>query len=224
MGKEVASDRISRQKEAGAVTRAQSRRRLLGAATEVFAENGYAAATVVKIAERAGVSVPTLYASWRSKRELLKAMMESMVIGPGSGGFGVHTEQTPLALLNDLPPAQLEPAEFLSHLAHQFRLLAERAAVGWLTYAQAAAIDPAAAADWQHLMEVRRVDFQRMIGRIPPDRLHPGLTPAAAADTAWVIASPQSHDLLVRRAHFSYDHFEQWVRTTLIAALLPPST
>jgi hypothetical protein len=38
----------------------------------------------------------------------------------------------------------------------------------------------------------------------------PGLTNTAAADTAWVIASPDSHDQL-----------ENWGRTTLTAALLP---
>ena len=46
---------------------------------------------------------------------------------------------------------------------------------------------------------------------------------AAAADTAWVIASPDTHDLLVRRAAYSYDQLEDWVRTTLTAALLADS-
>ena len=46
------------------------------------------------------------------------------------------------------------------------------------------------------------------------------LSNIAAADTAWVIASPDTHDLLVRQAGYSYDELEAWVRDTLGAALL----
>ena len=56
---------------------------------------------------------------------------------------------------------------------------------------------------------------------MPAESLRPGLSNADAADTAWVIASPDSHDLLVRQAGYSYDQLEAWVRGTLSAALLP---
>ena len=36
----------------------------------------------------------------------------------------------------------------------------------------------------------------------------------------WVIASPDSHDMLVRQAGYSYDEYERWVRTTVEAAVL----
>jgi hypothetical protein len=45
-------------------------------------------------------------------------------------------------------------------------------------------------------------------------------TAIAAADTAWVIASPDTHDQLVRQAGYSYDQLEDSVRDTLSAALL----
>ena len=42
---------------------------------------------------------------------------------------------------------------------------------------------------------------------------------------AGVIASPDTHDLLVRRRGYSYDEYEHWVRTTSEAALFaPPAT
>src|SRR5580704_17021519 len=71
--------RVSRQREAGEVTRRETRRRLLAAAAAEFAERGYAAATVIRIAERADVSVQTLYSNWGNKRNLLRAVMESSV-------------------------------------------------------------------------------------------------------------------------------------------------
>jgi hypothetical protein len=55
---------------------------------------------------------------------------------------------------------------------------------------------------------------------VPAGAFRAGLSNAAAADTAWVIASPDVHDLLVRRAGYSYDQLEEWVRSTLGAALL----
>jgi hypothetical protein len=60
-----------------------------------------------------------------------------------------------------------------------------------------------------------------MLAQIPASALRPGLSPAAAADTAWAIASPETHRQLVREAGYSYDQLEAWVRTTLSAALLP---
>src|SRR5579864_1639911 len=73
--------RVSRQREAGEATRRETRRRLLAGARAEFAERGYAAATVIRIAERADVSVQTLYSNWGNKRNLLRAVMESSVTG-----------------------------------------------------------------------------------------------------------------------------------------------
>src|ERR1700728_275338 len=73
--------RVSRQREAGEVTRRETRRRLLAAAGAEFAERGYAAATVTRIAGRAGVSVQSLYNDWGNKRNLLQAVLESAVTG-----------------------------------------------------------------------------------------------------------------------------------------------
>jgi len=212
--------RVSRQKEAGEATRRETRRRLLAAAKAEFAERGYAAATVIRIAERADVSVQTLYSNWGNKRNLLRAVMESSVTGDDD--LPLVPGQPP-AVFADLPDggsAAADPGRLLAHLSHQYRLLAERAAVGWQTYRDGAAVDPDIAADWRHLNDLRRQAIHAMFSRLPAAALRSGLTPAAAADTAWVIASPDTHDQLVRQAGYSYDQLEDWVRGTLSAALL----
>ena len=211
--------RVSRQREAGEATRRETRRRLLGAARAEFAERGYTAATVIRIAERADVSVQTLYSNWGNKRNLLRAVMESSVTGDVD--VPVVAGQPPAILFATLDPADAgDPGRLLAHLSHQYRLLAERAAVGWQAYRDGAAVDPDIAADWQQLSDLRRRAFHSMITRLPAGALRPGLSHAAAADTAWVIASPDTHDLLVRQAGYSYDELEEWVRGTLSAALL----
>ena len=211
--------RVSRQKEAGEATRRETRRRLLAAAKAEFAERGYAAATVIRIAERADVSVQTLYSNWGNKRNLLRAVMESSVTGDDDLPL---VPGEPPAVFAGLPesPGAADPGRLLAHLSHQYRLLAERAAVGWQTYRDGAAVDPDIAADWRHLNDMRRQAIHAMLSRLPAATLRPGLTPAAAADTAWVIASPDTYDQLVRQAGYSYDQLEDWVRGTLSAAVL----
>jgi AcrR family transcriptional regulator len=211
--------RVSRQREAGEATRRETRRRLLAAAKAEFAERGYAAATVIRIAERADVSVQTLYSNWGNKRNLLRAVMESSVTGDED--VPLVAGQPPAVITAALEPEDIaDPRRLLAHLSRQYRRLAERSAVGWQTYRDGAAVDPDIAADWQQLSDLRRVAFQALFARVPAGALRPGLDNAAAADTAWAIASPDMHDLLVRQASYSYDQLESWVRTTLSAALL----
>ena len=211
--------RVSRQREAGEATRRETRRRLLAAARAEFAERGYAAATVIRIAERADVSVQTLYSNWGNKRNLLRAVMESAVTGDDD--IPMEAGQPPAVMTATLAPGDAtDPRRLLAHLSHQYRLLAERAAIGWQTYRDAAATDSGIAADWQRMSQMRRQAFRVMFTRIPAAALRPGLTQEAAADTAWVIASPETHYQLVRQAGYSYQQLEDWVRSTVSAALL----
>ena len=209
--------RVSRQREAGEVTRRETRRRLLAAAKAEFAERGYAAATVIRIAERADMSVQTLYSNWGNKRNLLRAVMESSVTGDED--VALVAGQPPAVITATLDPADAaDPVRVLARLSRQYRLLAERSAVGWQTYRDGAGVDPDIAADWQQLSDLRRSAFRALFARLPTGALR--LDNAAAADTAWAIASPDMHDLLVRQAGYSYDELEGWVSSTLSAALL----
>jgi len=52
------------------------RSQLLGAAREVFVAQGYHAAAMDEIADRAGVSKPVLYQHFPSKRDLYLALLE----------------------------------------------------------------------------------------------------------------------------------------------------
>jgi AcrR family transcriptional regulator len=53
-----------------------ARERLLETATELFAEKGYAVASVLEIVEKAGVSKPVLYYYFKSKEGLFYAILE----------------------------------------------------------------------------------------------------------------------------------------------------
>jgi AcrR family transcriptional regulator len=60
--------------------RAAVRRRLLDAALEVFAERGFAGASLDQIAESAGLTKGAIYSNFTSKDDLFFAMMEEQVL------------------------------------------------------------------------------------------------------------------------------------------------
>ena len=203
--------RPSRQKRVGDALRQDTRNRLLQAAGEEFPVHGYAGTTVTRLAAAAGVSLQTLYLAWGSKRALLRAYMENAL----SGGMGSPEDAGQRF-------AGLPPRERLAELAAVVTEVAERAAIGWGLYRDAAAVDPEIAADWNELQLLRHRLFTRIIGGIPVAALAEGLTMKTAVDTAWVIASPESYDLLVRRLGYQLEEFDAWMRQSLITAILAP--
>src|SRR5260370_8439966 len=70
------SDTRSRSKR---LPRHERRRQLLDAALEVFVSQGYHAAAMDEIAERAGVSKPVLYQHFPGKLELYLALLDESV-------------------------------------------------------------------------------------------------------------------------------------------------
>ncbi len=64
--------------------------RLLAAATEVFAEEGYAGARVAEIARRAGVTTGAIYSRYRGKDELLASAIELATGGEFDSLFSDH--------------------------------------------------------------------------------------------------------------------------------------
>jgi len=64
---------------AGRLPRSARRAQLLGAAQEIFVANGYHAAAMDDIAERAGVSKPVLYQHFPGKLELYLALLDQHV-------------------------------------------------------------------------------------------------------------------------------------------------
>jgi AcrR family transcriptional regulator len=208
---EAGSSWPSRQKRAGQALRQDTRNRLLQAAGEEFPVHGYAGTTVTRLAAAAGVSVQTLYLAWGSKRALLRGYMENAL----SGGVGSPEDAARRF-------TALSPRARLAELATLVTEVAERAAIGWRLYRDAAAVDPEIAADWNELQLLRHRLISRVLGDLPVSALTDGLTAESAADTAWVIASPESYDLLVRRLGYQLDEFREWMKQSLTAAILAP--
>ncbi len=210
---------LTRHQEAGAASRAETRRRLLQAAEAEFAERGYTAATVARIAKRAGVTVQTLYLAWGSKRALLRAYMDSVLAGNLDTSFQLVQ---PEMIAAELEGTADDPQAIIRQVSIFYRQIADRAALGWQLYRDAAASDAEIAADWQSLQALRHQTFTNLINFLPGRSLRAGLTRAAAADTAWTIASPDTYDMLVRIRGYTLDQYQEWVTSSLTTLLLDP--
>ena len=192
------------------------------AAGELFAERGYAGATVTAIAERAGVSLQTLYLAWGSKRQLLRAFMEQGLSGsPTAVTDATWADMARTRLLAQLPDDP-DPQTYLRVMARLFRATAEQAALGWQLYRDAAAVDPEIRSDQLELSRLRRVTMTGLLSGLPDDAFRVGLSRDDAIDTLLVVMGPESYHLLVGQTGYSLQKFEDWVANTLIASLLEP--
>lgn len=114
---------------------AQTRRRVLAAAVEVFAERGYQGTTFAQLAERAGVSVETVQ-KHGPKSALMWAAVEF-------ASFGVEGE--PDVLNTDLGKAMLEicdPDQFASFAGASVLAVNQPSAGAWIAFTGAATSDP----------------------------------------------------------------------------------
>jgi AcrR family transcriptional regulator len=213
------NDPYERRRQAGLASREQTRRRLLRAADDLFRERGYQATTVSAIAERAGVSLQTLYLAWDSKSALFRAAADASATASGmpltaAVWRDVIRQQLALDVGQDHASSR-----YLAAVAHIFVGVAERTAVYWRMQPAAAAAEPEIAKGYAEAMRQRRVTMEGVASDVPRSGLRPGLTDAALADTLWALASPETFSQFVTQAGRSPADFETWLTTTLVASL-----
>ncbi|SFI50877.1 transcriptional regulator, TetR family [Streptosporangium canum] len=109
--------------------RAETRLRLFTAAVEVIAEQGYTAATVDAIAERAGVAKGTVFYNFGSKEALFAALLEHGIQRLADAMGEADTGQTALDALDSVVMAQLRFFEEYGAFARV--LLAEMWRTAW---------------------------------------------------------------------------------------------
>lgn len=193
----------------------ETRRRIVDAAAELFLRDGYAATPIPAIAEKAGVAVPTVYASVGGKADLLRAVTETTIRG--------DDEATPMANRDDWRDIleEADPPRKLKAFARFHRAICDREALVFAQVEAAAGADPGAA-DLLAEHDQGRYDMQKSLARsLTQRRLRPGLKPSVAADIIWTLASERTYLALVRDRGWTPDAYEQWLFDQLVAALLP---
>ena len=164
---------------------ARTRDDVIRAAIELFRTRGWAATTVAAIAERAGVAVETVYKAGGAKAALLRAAIDTAIVG--------DTEPVALAeraeyqALNQGDQTQrIEAAAKLTAIIH------ERSAGVWLAIVEAAAAD-AEIDEWRRELERgRRLEVVRAAERIFGAPLDDDLV-----TMLWMLYGPETYLKLV---------------------------
>lgn len=194
----------------------QTRMRILDAAQRLFAERGYAAATIEAIASGAGVAVDTVYATFGSKREVLKSLLDVRVGG----------DDAPIDLL-DRPGPQAVHAERnqlsqLSAFARDVSEIIERVRPVDDIIRGAAAVDADVAALRARVQESRYQSMREFVSWVAANGpLRAGLTDEDAATIVWTMTSPEVHGLLRAVRGWSAERYNAWLGESLTRILLP---
>jgi AcrR family transcriptional regulator len=194
-----------------------TRGRILDAAESLFLANGFGATTIVAIAERAGVGVDTVYATFGSKRGVLKTLMDVRVAGDDE-----------LVLLLD----RREPTDAAVEVDQQRRVQMVANAVAAILertrriddlMLSAAGNDPEIAALRIEIQQQQRLAGMRFaVSAIKgPDGLRPDLDEQQAVDTLWAIAGPDVHRLLRDQRNWEPDRYRSWLADSIQRLLLP---
>jgi len=193
----------------------QTRRRIVDAAAELFAEHGYAGTTIDAVAAAAGVSRKTVFDSVGGKAQLMKLAYDFAIVG--------DDEPVPLADRPEMKAMLAEP-DYGRRLAMYASLVVRidrRLSSAWRAFEGAATSDPEAAKFYVAMVQQRR-QAMREAAQMFADAgaLRPDLDIEVAADLMWFYNDPSLYDKLVRQRGWSVDRFQAWLAEALQVQLL----
>ena len=192
-----------------AARKAETEARLVGAATELFLERGYAGTTLAEVAARAGLAPRTVYLRFPTKADLLHRCVSVAVAG--------DADQVPIAERDWMTEAMTAPTldERLHLMASATAMLMGRAGPLLGVAQQAAASEPTIAAAARAGREETRRNLREFWRRIRDDGLLPlGSDVDWLTETATLLAHADTYLLLTETAAWDTATYETWLETT----------
>jgi AcrR family transcriptional regulator len=172
--------------------------------------------TIEAIADRADVAVETVYSRFRTKANLLDAVLAPAISGQTDGG--TVFDRPEMAEIRSCSDQRRQ----LRMLAHFSRGILERTSQIHQILQTAVAVDANAAevqrADQEYRLQGQRRYIEMLLANGP---LRAGLTPEVAADTYSALANPTTFAFFTRQRGWTPDQFEEWLGECLIRLLLP---
>jgi AcrR family transcriptional regulator len=191
---------------------AETRRRIVGAARRLLRHEGFSGMTIDAIAEKANVSVPTVYAIFKSKTGILTALLDESM-------FGSDYEQI------------VEYAQ--SATDSETRLRRATAVARQIRSAQSAAFELMRGAG---VVAPELAKLERQRERLRYDRvetvitslrnsgkLRPGLNHEKARDIFWMLTGGDVYRMLVSERRWTPEQYESWLADSLVKLLLAES-
>lgn len=188
---------------------AETKRRILSIAKDFFQNEGFEAVTIDQIAAAAEVSSPTIYAVFKSKRGILRAVMDE----------SLPSEQfETLVRTAYAAPSASALLAVTAQIARQI-YDAER---GQMDLFRGAAVVAPEFKELEKEREARRYTrLQKTITLIIKEKwLGSGLTESKARAIIWALTGRDLYRMLVVEQGWTSDDYEQWLAQLLVKALI----
>lgn len=186
-----------------------TRRRIAGAARELFVSHGWAKTTVREVARQAEVSVPTVYSAYGNKKGLAMALVDAMDLAAD-----------PDRVLSELEQAGDDPAGQLAAAVGFDRRLLEGSGDLVLALREAARTEP-------ELAEAHRIGprrgaeaLLRLFAGWPDGTLRAGREPARAVDVYTAVVGVESFLELTRSRGWKPEEVQTLWTDLLVRELL----
>jgi AcrR family transcriptional regulator len=196
---------------------AQENRRAIGeAARTLFLERGYVRTTMAAIAEAAGVSHETVYASLGPKPAVFRHLVETALSGADEPVHPLERDYARRVL------AERDATRVIDLYAHAMRLIQERVAPLMDVLNQAATADAGLHRYRAELIE-RRAHYTGVYARHLAELggLRDDLSVQAAADVLFALNSSEFFLLLARDRGWPTDEIEAWLAAAWKRLLFP---
>jgi AcrR family transcriptional regulator len=194
---------------------AATRRAVLTAARELFVSNGYSATTIAAIAERARVSLDTIYATVGRKPALLRELVETAISGTEQA---VPAEQRDYVMRISGADNALDK---ITIYAQAITAIQQRLAPVFLALRDAAATDIDCAALWAEIAKRRATNMRTFAAELRnTGDLRNDLSDDQVADIIWSMNAAEYWDLLVHQRGWTPDQFADWLTDAWTRLLL----
>jgi AcrR family transcriptional regulator len=186
----------------------RTRSRVLDAGRFLFTRKGIDATTIGQIAERAGVSEATVYATVKSKSGLLHAVLQEAMFGPR-----FQDAQQKLQGVGD-------PVERIALTAQVARAIYEGESKELGVLVKSSAFSPELRKVQQAFENLRReMQQERIQALFKAGRARKGLTREVAATLLWLYTAREIYHKLVLESGWTPDRYQAWLEKTLLEAL-----
>jgi len=194
----------------------ETQRAIVEAAASLFAEHGYHATSIGRIASAAGVAVQTIYNSVGSKRDILSRVLD----------FAAAGERAPVPVpqfMREDAEREPDPRRIIAQLISFWRDALPRTAPVFRIIREAAAADQEVAA-LERARSAQRLANYGQAARLLAERnaLRSGLTIEQAAAAIFAIGHPETYRALVLDGDLTDDDWAAWAQDLLEASLLQP--
>jgi AcrR family transcriptional regulator len=195
--------------DARAQSAQDTRRRVLGAAKALFGRKGIDRVTIAEVGARANVAASTVYAIYKSKSGILRALMEESI-------FGSQFQRA-----QHLLTGVTDPVALVELTAHVSRAIYESESSNLGLLRHASGFSPALRKIEQEFEHVRyEMQAARLERLFENGRARADLSLDEARRIMWMYTSRDVYRMLVQEGGWAPDRYQQWLSRTLVEALV----